>query len=228
VVPGLVERSFPRHIPEQPLLTELDREVLNDLAGRLGCAALPLQRRRPEEERYLFRIALGSALRAVVLTYSRLDEERQRPRMPSRFLGDACSALAGVTVRASTLEQGFPGEWFRRVPLDPWGRAGAEATSALDSREYDAAVFQGPGALRTGYMAAVSHCFARALKMEQGRWRTNRFGPYDGKIRAPDLLETLRDKYAPFRSAVSPTRFESYARCPFEYFLTYVLGVEEV
>ena len=65
VLPGLVEKAFPRHIPERSLLTELDRESLNALAAGLGCGELPLQGDRPLEERYLFRIALGSARSAV-------------------------------------------------------------------------------------------------------------------------------------------------------------------
>ncbi|NIO13458.1 MAG: hypothetical protein GTO31_06195, partial [Xanthomonadales bacterium] len=69
------------------------------------------------EERYLMRIALASARCALVLTYPRLDLDKGRPRMPSRFLGDLCSALAGVTVSAGHLGQDWAAPWWERVPL---------------------------------------------------------------------------------------------------------------
>jgi RecB family exonuclease len=227
VVPGLVEREFPRHAPRHSLLTELDREVLNGVASQLGCGELPLERVRPLEERYLFRIALGSATRVLMLTYHRLEQDSGRPKIPSRFLTEACSALAGCGVGGELVDSDSRGGLISRVPL---GRAPGDADLALDMLEYDSAVFSGPTGLagRTAYMAAVSESFRRAAEMDRARWRQNDFGPYDGKIRAPDLLERLRARYSRFGSAISPTRFEAYARCPFEYFLTHVLGIEEV
>jgi len=74
----------------------------------------------------------------------------------------------------------------------------------------------------------VSATFQRAVRMDDVRGRRRDYGPYDGKVRADDLLEVLREKYGRFTTAVSPTRLETYAACPFRYFLTYVLGVEEV
>jgi RecB family exonuclease len=230
VVPGLVEKGFPRHAPTSALLTELDREALNDVAHRHRAGELPLQAARPLEERYLFRIALGSAERAAVLTHYRLEQGGGRPRLPSRFLLEACSALSGCTVTASMVEEGLPAGLVRRVPLNqqPWDRE--ELELALDAFEYDAGVFTGPtgSARRTGYMSAVCEIFRRAQKTDALRWGTSNFGPCDGKIRAEDLLEGLREKHGRFSGPISPSRLEMYARCPFEYFLAYVLGVEEV
>lgn len=230
IAPGLVEKGFPRHAPRSSLLTELDREALNGAAARLGCAELPLRKDRPLEERYLFRIVLGSARRALVLTYARLEQDSGRPKIPSRFLTDACSALAGCDVSASLLEEGLPAGLVQRVPLNRRAWAPEELKFALDALEYDGAVFTGPtgGAKRVAYMAAVSDTFRRAAQMDRRRWRRRDFGPYDGKVRAADLVVRLQEEYARFGSAISPTRFETYARCPFEYFLTYVLGIEEV
>jgi len=230
IVPALVERNFPRPASPQPLLTETDREALNGMAGRHGCGPLPLQQSRPDEERCLFRIALASARRALVLTYSRLDQGMGRARMPSRFLTEACSAVAGLGLAGVLIDEGLPAGLVHRVPLNRRRWGAEDLRLALDEVEYDAAVFGGPdgGGRRTGYMAAVCENFRRALEMERVRWGQSRFGPYDGKVRAEDLIASLREKYGRFGAAVSPSRFETYARCPFEYFLRYVLGIEEV
>ncbi len=227
ISPGLVEKSFPSRIPEQPLLTDLDRRTLIGLAEELGCGELPLRRNRPAEERYLLSIAVGSARRRLVLTYPRLDRDKGRPRMPSRFLGEVCSALCGIALNAGALDEGCPAEWFRRVPLQRGDRSELDPRLALDGREYDAAAFASGGSYSTGYLAAVSPWFQRALQMEEGRWGRRRFGRFDGKVRAPELLEFLQQRAAP-EEPVSPTRLERYARCPFAYFMSNVLEVEEI
>ncbi len=230
VVPGLAEKGFPRHIPESSLVTELDREALNPLAAGLGAGQLPLQQVRPLEERYLFRIAVGSAGRALVLAYPRLEHGSGRPKLPSRFLTAACSTLAGRRVDAEALEAGGPDGLVERVPMMARGWSAERLALALDEAEYDAAVFTARpgGPLRTGYMAAVSPSFARALELERGRWGRDTFGPYDGKVRAPALLAGLAEKARLSGRAVSPSRLETYARCPFDYFLKYILGVSEL
>ena len=228
ILPGLVEKEFPRRIPEQPLLTDPDRATLNGLAAALDCGRLPLQARRPSEERYQMRIALGSARRAIVLTYPRLDQDKGRSRMASRFLGEVCSALAEARISPSMLEAGLSAAWFEMTPLDQGKWPEEKLALALDQWEHDAAIFSGAEPLRVGYMAEVSAAFARALRTEQQRWRTARFGPYDGNIKAPELLDWLRQQQASFAQPISPTRFETYARCPFEYFLKFLLGLEEV
>ncbi|MFO8008741.1 MAG: PD-(D/E)XK nuclease family protein [Candidatus Brocadiia bacterium] len=224
VAPGLVEKEFPARISEQPILTDADRQQLNSVAGEHGCGALPLQRRRPLEERYLMRIAVGSARQAVLLTYPRLDLDKGRPRMPSRFLGEVCSALAGVSVSAGHLGQDWPAPWWERVPLNRPSRRALEAP--LDGREYDRLHFEGPEGYRPGYCSGLSQWFARALRMERERWQRRCFGPYDGRIMDEDLLEGLRS-LGTFERPVSPTRLETYARCPFSYFMRYVLAVAE-
>ena len=230
IVPGLAEKGFPRHIPESSLVTELDREALNPLAVRLGAGPLPLQQARPLEERYLFRIAVGSAGRAIVLAYPRLEQGSGRPKLPSRFLTGVCSTLAGRRVGSGDLEQGKPDGLVERVPMMARGWSGERLALALDEAEYDGAVFTARpgGPLRTGYMAAVSPSFRRALEMERARWGRDAFGPYDGKVRAPGLLAGLAEGARLSGKALSPSRLETYARCPFEYFLKYVLGVAEL
>ena len=230
VVPGLIEKGFPRHTSAASPLAEQDREALNAVADRIGAGALPEQQDRPAEERYLFRLALASARRAIVLTYARIEQHAGRPKIASRFLVEACSALAGLAVTASDLDAGLPASLVRRVPLGERRWSPDELELALDTREYDAAVFEGGSGEppRTDYLARVSPWFARAVEMERRRWGRAEFGPYDGKIRAPDLLQALREKHARFGRPMSPTRLETFAGCPFQYFMTYLLGVEEV
>ena len=225
VVPRLVEKSFPRQIKADPLLSDADRRRLNALAAEFGCGALPLASTRPAEERYLLRIALGSARRAIVLSYPRIEQDTGRPRVVSRFVQQACEAVCGGAADPQSPEGGRTGGLVRRVRLSEM----PHSAEALDKLEYDFVVHcaAADGDEARQYTCAVSGWFGRAVEMDSGRWRRAAFGPYDGKIRDPELLEALRERYDPLRSAVSASSLEDYATCPFSYLMKHVLGVEE-
>ena len=229
ILPGLTEKAFPMQIRQGPLLSELDREALNGQSKELGCGELPLQARRTLEERYLFRVALGSARDCAVLSYARIGDDTGRPNTPSRFLLQACEALTGFAVDAEAMESYLPPTLFKRIRLGRDLAGEGELELALDPWEYDLAVYRSGGdeAERREYTGRISEFFSRAAVLEERRWSEAAFGPYDGLISQPDLLESLSEKYARFDAAVSPSRLETYALCPFSYYLKYVLGLEE-
>jgi ATP-dependent helicase/nuclease subunit B len=68
VVLGMVEKSFPRIIREDPLLLDEERAPLG----------LPLKRAGYEEEHLLFDLACGTARDRLVLSYPRLDPATAR------------------------------------------------------------------------------------------------------------------------------------------------------
>jgi RecB family exonuclease len=226
VVTGLIERGFPRHLAGASLLTEPDRQALNGCAERLGVGRLPVQRERPLEERYLFRICIGSAGRRIVLCWPRIEQHTGRPRIASRFLAAAASCLCGFSMDASQLDGGLAG-LVERVPLTRRRWPPEALQLALDVLEYDEAVFAGPeGDLRrTDYLAEILDPFRRAVAMDRARWKEAAFGPYDGKIRDPEMVRYLAERHGRFDAPVSASRLEMYASCPFEYFMSYVLGV---
>jgi len=228
IVPGLTEKVFPMRIAEDPIISERDREILNDLASGAGAGELPVLKRRPEEEKYLFRIALGSARRKVILSYPRIEEDAGRPRVASRFLLSACGALVGSEVDEEMFPRLEEAGLLHRIPLGRTVRDRIGPEGELDSWEYDLSVFVGSaGRRRAGYAQAVSPFFRRAAELEKLRWSVGRFGPCDGKIRRADLASALREEWGGFDRPISPSRLETYALCPFQYFLRYVLSLEE-
>ena len=225
VVPRLVEKGFPLQISADPLLSDRDRTVLNKLGPALGCGKLPLQSRRSEEERYLFRIALGSARHAVVLSYPRMEQDTGKARIPSRFIEQVCEALYRRAIDPRLINDGALGGLVTRVKLLPTVQPG----SAIDLWEYDLAV--NATAVKddaVDYTSGLSRYFGRAVQMDRARWSQSDFGPYDGRIRDTHLLGRLGGEYASLTTPVSVSRLETYARCPFEYFLRYVLNVGEL
>jgi len=231
IIPGLCEKVFPSTVRSDPILDEADREGLNRQAQRLEAGPLPLQALRSLEEQYLFRIALASARKRLVLCYPRIEQHSGRDKMPSRFLLGCCGALLGFNVSSHFLEEGFfPRSLLRRAKAPTSGSAHQGPEVAVDLREYDLRAFLGTPQrpLRAGYTRAISDCFGRTLLMEKLRWGSRDFGPFDGKVRCQHLVDRLRQKAGGVASPVSPTQFETYARCPFRYFLRYVLEIQEI
>ena len=224
-LPRLLEKVFPRKIATDPILSEGDRALLSRRAEALGCGELPLPSLRPQEERYLLRLALGSARRAVVLLYPRLEQDSGRPLVCSRFIARVCEVLCGGPVEAEKIENAAVGDLVERIRLTPAGRA----DDAVDGGEYDLAVHTSAAgeSAAAGYTGALSEHFRRAVEMENSRWRRGEFGPYDGAIRASDLRSALEAKHVRFGVPISASRLEMYATCPFSYFMHYVLEVEE-
>jgi RecB family exonuclease len=78
VLLGLVEKSFPRVIREDPLLLDAERRRIN--------ANLSLKQRGYDEERLLFDLACGMARDRLVLSFPRIDPATAKPRVPSFLL----------------------------------------------------------------------------------------------------------------------------------------------
>jgi ATP-dependent helicase/nuclease subunit B len=75
-VPGLAERMFPRKIVEEPILLDTVREQIGDLAANPT---------RLQEERLALALVAGAAEQRICFSYSRLDLDQARPRVPSFY-----------------------------------------------------------------------------------------------------------------------------------------------
>lgn len=203
LVPGLAEGGFPAALREDPILLDEERRRL---------PGLPLAETARALERLRFQVAVRGAGR-VVLTYPRVDAASGRPRVPSFFLLDLLERLTGQRHDFRRLELA---EQFRRVALGPVA-AGAGAWP-VDEREWQLsqalAARADPAALLADLPGA-----AGGLAALVARERTPALTVYDG------LLPAGVD---PGAAPLAPTWLETYATCPFKFFLGHVLGVAPV
>lgn len=63
-----------------------------------------------------------------------------------------------------------------------------------------------------------------AVEMATARFHTGGYTPYEGQLQHPANLQKLAERFH-LRRQFSATEFESYAQCPFRYWLEYVLGL---
>lgn len=208
VITGLAEGLLPTRPREDPLLPDRDRAAV---APELPVAA---DRQGREHREFLAAVA---AAPTVVLTYPRGDLHRTTEHVASRWLLELVGARYGQ-------------RWWSSELLDaeePWLAHVASFAAAVRAGH------PGVGVPATEQMARLAKVAAGGglpgdTAYERGRRllaarSSPAFGAYDGnlggaKVRSPASEGQL----------VSPTRLETWANCPYAYFVRYLLGVEAV
>jgi hypothetical protein len=185
---------------------------------------VPLKRYRFAEEKLLFTLALGAAREKLILSYPRLDPPTGRERIPSFFLLRVGEALSGEAMDYSRLER-IP--QYGRVPLSRLSPE--DSAEAVDEGEFD--LSQVRKALRNRDRREVSYfprafpVFNRAVTLASRRWGFHSFTEYDGCLKSARARKLLRQRFALSGQVLSATKLETYAACPFNYFLAEVLGL---
>jgi ATP-dependent helicase/nuclease subunit B len=212
-VPGLAERMFPQRVNQDPLLRDDLRALLGPELGTLVDQV--------EGERLALRIAVGCASGRVILSYSRVDAEQARPRVPS-FYGlevlravegrlPSFEALARSAERGSATRLGWP------APEDP--------ALAIDEAEHDLALLDKlvrPAAAVTGaarYLITSNPHLARALRHRAMRFDPARWSFADGLVKPDGLAQAALAKHALAVRSYSPTALQTFAACPYRFFL---------
>jgi len=198
---GLLEKHFPVQIREDPILSDEERGVIG-LAERLPRQAL---------ERYFFYLGLTRAREKVILSYPRFDLEGHEA-LPSFYVDEVKKLFEKpVTERKYPVSQSLP-----------------RLEDAVEEREIEAQL--------------VRRLFDKE-KNSSKRDRAFTLALYNRLLERPSFQsllpkllfdsvariesEAVRNSFSPKREVFSPTGLEAYGRCPFRYFASHVLHLEE-
>ena len=223
---GLVEKEFPRNTPPDPLLLDDERFELQGTFNALGLDIhIPLRSRRRHRERFLFRTALNSARRRVVLSYPRLNPVDGREWLPSTFMLRAIEAATGADSDYESLETFVrTSPQARYVSLNRL--QGQNVERSVTPFQYDLArlgrALQSGAADEVADLFCSDEPFKRGLKAERARYRTREFTRYDGLIESAELRTRLRE----FLTSLSASKMQMYAACSFQYFIHHLLKLE--
>ena len=216
-VPGLAEKMFPRKIVEEPILLDSVREQIGGLATN---------ETRVEQERLALALVAGAADQRICFSYSRLDLDQARQRVPSFYGLEAFRAAEGhlpdfaeLARRAETATNarlGWP------APIDP--------ADAIDDAEYDLALLsrleaqgqESPGAAR--HLVTANPFLARALRTRYQRWGRS-WTASDGLLSRSETVRAIMAKHALGLRSYSPTALQNYAKCPYRLFLQTIHGL---
>ena len=220
------ERIFPPLIRQDPLLLDGERERLN---RRLPHAPLPLKRDRQQEERMLFQLVEQSATEHLSLSWARRTNSTGAPKLPSALLLQSIPRMTDELGRVDKLEaEGV----ILRLPARLAGAAPSptaitsgnwdSAVHALDASDFRLALLEATvnGSPRT----VLSHLWDGYTRYDRAREGRNgeQFSAWDGVVGADVIARDSLDK------TLSPTALETYASCPYRYYLRHVLRIGAV
>ena len=210
---GMIEGAVPPAPRRDPLLTEADWQA----AGGQDRPQM-----RIAEERYEYLATIASSSRRT-LSYPAADAASQRQAYPSRWFLEQASTLAGRPVRSGDLASLGDHDWFSVDASSERALVNAHATHAADERDYR---LQRLLQWRRDGRNLRDHPFARKDSLERAfrlarRRSMRQLTEFDGNVAG---IETNhRFTIGPGGSPISPTALESWAACPYRYFLGYVL-----
>ena len=223
-VAGLLEKVFPMQVREDPLLSDWERKLMN------GGMKQPLAERLPRQniERYLFYLAVTRAKERVYLSYPHLDFEGKES-LPSFYLEEVKGLFGdnpnspSENKKVNGASPGNKGQGSLSVIRQDLGRPFPGVGEAITRRELEASVV---GALRAAGKPepAVKDALAKLSGDPRSRERIlAALEPVEAKILDEKILAGGYFEI----SETSPTRLETYGKCPYRYFAEKLLKLQD-
>ena len=211
VVLGLAEGLFPSPTRDDSLLPDHERSSTGD--------ELPLRSQSVERQHRQLLAALAGARRQV-LCVPRGDLRRNIERVPSRWILQIASALAGERWWSSDLLHSER-SWLTHVASFDAGIRRMDFAATAQEHRLRSLMVQGSTRLSLPVLAAAGDPLLESGAEVVDARRSDRFTRFDGNLAGLDLP-------SPAERVTSATRLEKWASCPFAYLMRNVLSVEEV
>ena len=210
---GMVEGAVPPPPRRDALLTESDW---------LAVGGHDRIQMRMAEERYEYLAAIASSPRRT-LTYPVADAASQRQAYPSRWFLEQASVLAGTPVRTGDLPELRGRDWFTVDDPPEQALANADEIALADGPDFRLKrllEWRRNGRDLRAHPFARRDPLARAFQLASRR-SLRQLTEFDGNL--SDIAESGRFSIGPDGNPISPTALETWATCPYRYFLGYVL-----
>ncbi len=210
IVLGMAEGTLPGRTRDDALLPDADRDLVGDGLARRSDAVV--------DQHHQLLAAMAAAPHRVLMS-PRGDLRQSRARVPSRWLLDSVSALAGRTITTRDFDDAdLPG--VQRIASFAAGVTDSPHHVSVDERDLAALHRWVAGGRRADdHPLVVGRAgLAAGLEVLDAR-RHQGFNRFTGAVRGVELPT--------FRSgdALSPTALERWATCPRRYFFAQVLRV---
>jgi ATP-dependent helicase/nuclease subunit B len=218
VMTGLEDAVFPRRARQDPILDDDERRQLSRELLLPNEPGIPTSDRAAAEERLLFSLVISAASDVIVFSCPLREDASETEVLPSLLYRQSAECLLDAAPRDSRAGlESLLAPFAARISQAP-----------LDLREYDVertVVLAGRGdAAALRFLSEADPRLAAALRGERDRGRERRFTAFDAHV---DPRVAGAAITAALRTAASPTRLEQYAHCPFAWFSSQVLGVDE-
>lgn len=192
-----------------------DDAILPDRVRMKSLDQLELKTDRLHHQHREFLAALASSpVGSRTLVFPRGDLRSSRNALPSRWMLDSASALAGRVVYATDFDEV---EEVQTVPSYATGIRTDRPASSADRDLSELGAYVEDGGIPSNNPLAYG--IASGLEMQVDR-SSNQFTKFDGNLAGQPIPGTDT-------RPASPSRLETWAKCGFKYFLSYVLGLSD-
>jgi ATP-dependent helicase/DNAse subunit B len=225
---GMSEQAFPS--PERPgrLATESDYRLIAREANEPGGArkkqfppaAHALEPTRSQEEMLLFYEVLSSAENSLTISYAALDE-RGQTMPPSPYVAEILRAFDEISrekLRVTRPQLSPIRTAGTPLSRNEW-RIGAVAKALAKEPKLLA------GLLSDARSRPIGAAIDAGLRIVHARARRESFGTAEGILESAAAAARFAERYGP-QHLWSPSQWETYAACPYKFFLQNVLGLE--
>lgn len=217
IILGANEGVFPQIPGEDALFADEERALLDGAGLRLG----PDSKTQLLHEQYFVYIALTRASRRLVVLYARADEDG-RPRKPAAFVMTLVSHLPGAR-RTILPARGLPAPW-------PEHRGGVlRWLSRHLARIKEGVPLPGvePERLVAAYQWVLEHSGGEPENTQRMRFAADPLAALAYENRAVPLTQELVEALYGEPLLLSPSGLEAFAACPFSFFASSGLRLEE-
>ncbi len=231
-IPGMAEGAFPPSAYDDAVIPDSLKQQLGD------GALLPLRSVRRLNGRRVYLSALATGQR-VMLSYPAAGIQGQKIAYPAPWLireaqilhekaSGAVPAKPGEPspVSSANLEEFTKEPWLTVIQSVQQGLESVDGLAPADLHDYDMRSFAGWRASSQRperHFLVQSGICRRALSMELAR-KGDAFSSWDGNL--AELAGRSSRLGIPEDRHFSPTRLERWAKCPFQYFMKYILEIE--
>ena len=217
IIPGLTQESVTHLSTQDPILSEAERQHLAEVLT----LDVPARRQAVERQQLLFLLATQSAQEVLCLSYPRAVRGVARP--PAALLLQTVSVLCGRPATLADLQH--RSRWVSAA--EGYAQSPQQAVDMLEFRLAYAlthAPHLNHGAVRPGLQTMPF--FLPAARAMGHRWEQPQLTAFDGCMQAESVKDRLRQHLFPQGLYLSASSLETYARCPFRYFLETVLALK--
>jgi len=216
-VVGLTDAAFPGPGPQDPVLLDAEREAISPFLQTTADAL--------KSNLYSLAVLLSSLRGRVTLSYPAYDIMEERTIYPSSALLQFHRLSRGdAGLDYSALDQAFRSEARAAGRLDPAGFLPGDGDNAVDEMDWWFGRLARDGRFLDGRDAVMKNFPSLRCGLEAAAARNgDPLTEYEGLVRID------RGRFDPVRNhgiTLSASRLELLAKCPYGYFLKYILGIE--
>jgi ATP-dependent helicase/DNAse subunit B len=220
---GMSEQAFPSPESSGRLASDADYHRLAAQQNKKSRSGAPSIATRPQGEMLLFYEMITRAEESLTISFPALDDKAQS-LPPSPYVVE----LERLTTSCQNRIRRTPPHLSPIAPDDtPYSMADWRIQAVARATSKDADRHLLAGILSSADIKPLAASIDAGLKIVHARARGQSFGPAEGLLTSSVIADRLAQRFGK-QHTWSASQWETYATCPFRFFMQHVLGLQSL